>query len=116
MAGHLLSVATVAVALLLTNNIASARGRHESRLRGPSKPPVQNAGELIEPSAFDRKTSETMPPSMREQVYRIYLEFLETAENKRRWNIFNDIPWDKLDVSKTTATTAQCVETFCAEE
>jgi len=57
-----------------------------------------------------------MPASYRDSVYRIYLEFLETAENKRRWSIFSDIPWDKLDVSKTTATTAQCVETFCAEE
>ena len=57
-----------------------------------------------------------MPASYRDSVYRIYLEFLETAENKRRWNIFNDIPWDKLDVSKTTPTTAQCIETFCAEE
>lgn len=57
-----------------------------------------------------------MPASYRDSVYRIYLEFLETAENKRRWSIFNDIPWDKLDVSKTTATTAQCIETFCAEE
>ncbi len=57
-----------------------------------------------------------MPASYRDSVYRIYLEFLETAENKRRWSIFNDIPWDKLDLSKTTLTTAQCVETFCAEE
>jgi acyl-[acyl-carrier-protein] desaturase len=57
-----------------------------------------------------------MPASYRDSVYRLYLEFLETAENKRRWSIFNDIPWDKLDVSKTTATTAQCVETFCTEE
>jgi len=51
-----------------------------------------------------------------DSVYRIYLEFLETADNKRRWSIFNDIPWDKLDLSKTTPTIAQCVETFCAEE
>ena len=57
-----------------------------------------------------------MPASYRDSVYQIYLEFLETAENKRRWSIFNDIPWDKLDVSKTTATTARCVETYCAEE
>ena len=33
-------------------------------------------------------------------MYRTYLDFLETAENKRRWNIFNDIPWDKLDCLK----------------
>ncbi len=57
-----------------------------------------------------------MLPKFGDSVYRIYLEFLETAETKRRWNIFNDIPWDKLDLAKTTDTTAQCVETFCAEE
>ena len=57
-----------------------------------------------------------MPASYRDSLYRLYLEFLETAENKRRWSIFNDIPWDKLDASKTTATTAPCIETFCAEE
>jgi acyl-[acyl-carrier-protein] desaturase len=54
--------------------------------------------------------------AIRDQVYRTYLDFLETAENKRRWNIFNDIPWDKLDVSKITESTAQCIEIFCSEE
>ncbi len=38
-----------------------------------------------------------MPLAMREQAYQIYLDFLETADNKRRWNIFNDVPWDKMD-------------------
>jgi acyl-[acyl-carrier-protein] desaturase len=57
-----------------------------------------------------------MTVSMREGSYRLYLDYLETAETKRRWNIFNDIPWDELDISKTTAKTAACIETFCAEE
>jgi acyl-[acyl-carrier-protein] desaturase len=57
-----------------------------------------------------------MTASIRDKVYRTYLDFLETAENKRRWNIFNDIPWDKLDVSKITESTAQCIEIFCSEE
>lgn len=53
---------------------------------------------------------------MREKMYRLYLEFFEVAEKKRRWNIFDDIPWDKLDRAKNTERKAQCVETFCAEE
>ena len=57
-----------------------------------------------------------MSTIVRDRVYQIYLDFLETAENKRRWNIFNDIPWNDLDRSKTTENTAQCVEIFCAEE
>jgi acyl-[acyl-carrier-protein] desaturase len=57
-----------------------------------------------------------MTSSMREQVYHIFLDFLETAENKRHWSIFNDVPWDKLEASKATDHIGQCVEIFCAEE
>ncbi len=54
--------------------------------------------------------------AIREKMYRLYLEFFEVAEKKRRWNIFDDIPWNKLDRSKNSERKAQCVETFCAEE
>lgn len=58
-----------------------------------------------------------MPESMRDSTYRVYLDFLETAEKKRSWNIFDDVPWEELDVFKATdSTTAQCVEIFCSEE
>ncbi len=57
-----------------------------------------------------------MPPTTRQQVYRIYLDFLETAENKRHWSIFNDLPWDHLDVNKATDKVRDCIELFCAEE
>jgi len=49
-------------------------------------------------------------------MYRNYLEFFETAERKRRWSVFDDIPWDQLDSSKRTEQTAECIETYCAEE
>ncbi len=49
-------------------------------------------------------------------MYQIYLEFLQTAESKRRWNIFSDIPWHHLDEGKVDAGAAQYVEIFCAEE
>ncbi|MBF6571285.1 MAG: acyl-ACP desaturase [Candidatus Binataceae bacterium] len=57
-----------------------------------------------------------MAVAMREKTYRLYLDYLETAETKRRWNIFNDIPWDEFDLAKTTPATAASVEIFCAEE
>jgi acyl-[acyl-carrier-protein] desaturase len=57
-----------------------------------------------------------MASTIRDRAYQIYLEFLETAENKRRWNIFNDVPWEKLDASKATAEVADRVEIFCTEE
>ena len=58
----------------------------------------------------------TMTSNLRDQRYRLCLEFLETAENKRHWSIFKDIPWDKLDASKATDEVVQRVEIFCAEE
>ncbi len=57
-----------------------------------------------------------MIESIRNQMYRVYLDFLETAEKKRHWNIFNDVPWERLETSKATENCAQCVEIFCAEE
>jgi len=56
------------------------------------------------------------PPIAREKLYRAYLEFAESADRKRNWSVFDDIPWDHLDASEITAKTAICVETFCAEE
>ncbi|HEY2105219.1 MAG TPA: acyl-ACP desaturase [Candidatus Binataceae bacterium] len=57
-----------------------------------------------------------MSSNMRERQYRLCLDFLETAENKRHWNIFKDIPWEKLDASRATDEVVQRVEIFCAEE
>jgi acyl-[acyl-carrier-protein] desaturase len=58
----------------------------------------------------------TQALSIRDRVYRTYLDFLETAEKKRHWSVFDDIPWDALDGVKATEANAQCVEIFCAEE
>ncbi|HEY6419933.1 MAG TPA: acyl-ACP desaturase [Candidatus Binataceae bacterium] len=55
-------------------------------------------------------------PTMREKVYRSAMEFFEIAEQKRNWNLFGDIPWDKLDSSLNSHKKAICIETFCAEE
>src|SRR5271156_3922773 len=57
-----------------------------------------------------------MPSTMRERAYKIYLEFFETAGNKRRGSIFNDVPWEKLDSGKATDQVGDRVEIFCTEE
>jgi acyl-[acyl-carrier-protein] desaturase len=54
--------------------------------------------------------------AMRDKMYEIYLEFLEVAERKRRWSIFDDIPWDRLERSLNSERKAARVETYCAEE
>jgi acyl-[acyl-carrier-protein] desaturase len=50
------------------------------------------------------------------QYYRAAMDFLETAERKRDWKIFDDIPWEKVDPSKNSPQKSICIETFCAEE
>ncbi|HWQ36337.1 MAG TPA: acyl-ACP desaturase [Blastocatellia bacterium] len=54
--------------------------------------------------------------TQREKMYRAYCEFFDTAERKRRWNPFNDIPWEKIDPALNTEDDAICLETFCGVE
>lgn len=54
--------------------------------------------------------------SQREKMYRAYCEFFDTAEKKRRWNPFSDVPWDKMNTSLNTEEDAVCLETFCGVE
>ena len=55
-----------------------------------------------------------MTETMSQRTYRVYLDFLETAEKKRRWNIFDDIPWDKLDTARACDATARRIELYCS--
>ncbi|MCX4243000.1 acyl-ACP desaturase [Paraliomyxa miuraensis] len=52
----------------------------------------------------------------RENLYRMYMEFFERAERKRRWSVFEDIPWELHDPSRNDEERALNVETFCAVE
>lgn len=52
---------------------------------------------------------------MEDFFYRELLKYLGLAEAKRRWNVFEDIPWEQAN-PETSETLAQCVETFCAVE
>jgi acyl-[acyl-carrier-protein] desaturase len=58
----------------------------------------------------------SISPRMRERLYRNYSEFFQTAERKRRWSVFDDIPWDRLDPAHNSELSAVCIETYCAEE
>jgi acyl-[acyl-carrier-protein] desaturase len=59
-----------------------------------------------------------MPRSdaFREAVYREYMEFFEKAERNRRWSVFNDIPWEEIDLSKRDDDAALLAETFVGVE
>lgn len=50
-----------------------------------------------------------------EILYENYLKFFRMAEEKRRWNIWRDVPWDKANPDSSDLT-ADIVESFSAVE
>src|SRR5271166_5941953 len=52
----------------------------------------------------------------KEKFYRAYMDFFEVAERKRRWNLFEDVPWDKIAPGDNSEERAIRIETYCAEE
>jgi acyl-[acyl-carrier-protein] desaturase len=61
--------------------------------------------------------SSTQPDAtmMREVLFRLYREFFDLAEDRRRWSLSEDIPWDQVNKSMDPAI-ADVVESFCAVE
>jgi acyl-[acyl-carrier-protein] desaturase len=49
------------------------------------------------------------------RMYQEYTTFFQKAERERRWNPFEDIPWDKVNKSASDEL-ALCAETFCGVE
>jgi acyl-[acyl-carrier-protein] desaturase len=60
------------------------------------------------PTAPDR-------PELRAGLYRLYREFFDRAEKKRRWSVSDDIPWNQVNRGMDPAI-ADVVESFCAVE
>jgi len=58
----------------------------------------------------------TASMALHEKVYREYMTFFEKSERTRRWNVFNDVPWDKLESCPRDPDLALCAETFCGVE
>ena len=54
-------------------------------------------------------------PEIEPQLWKIYREFFDLAEKRRRWNISEDIPWNECNPNLNPAI-ADVVETFCAVE
>jgi acyl-[acyl-carrier-protein] desaturase len=48
-------------------------------------------------------------------IYRLFRDYFDRAEKKRRWSIREDIPWEQCNRSLNPAI-ADVVETFCAVE
>jgi acyl-[acyl-carrier-protein] desaturase len=54
-------------------------------------------------------------PEVLAQLYRLFREYFDLAERKRRWSIRDDVPWEQCNRSLNPAV-ADVVETFCAVE
>src|SRR5689334_20825618 len=52
---------------------------------------------------------------LEEKLYKEYLAFFEKAERERRWNVFHDIPWERVNRAASEEL-ALCAETFCSVE
>jgi acyl-[acyl-carrier-protein] desaturase len=52
---------------------------------------------------------------LEEKLYQEYLQFFEKAERERRWSVFTDIPWERVN-KDATEELALCAETFCSVE
>ena len=52
---------------------------------------------------------------LEEAYYRLFRDFFDKAEKKRRWSIRYDIPWDKVNRDLNPAV-GDVLETFCAVE
>jgi acyl-[acyl-carrier-protein] desaturase len=56
-----------------------------------------------------------MKTRLEEKLYKEYIQFFEKAERERRWNVFDDIPWERVN-KDATEELALCAETFCSVE
>ncbi|HEY8505173.1 MAG TPA: acyl-ACP desaturase [Gemmataceae bacterium] len=54
-------------------------------------------------------------PELEGAIWRLYRDFFDKAEKKRRWRIREDIPWDQCNPNLDPAI-ADVVESFCAVE
>jgi acyl-[acyl-carrier-protein] desaturase len=54
-------------------------------------------------------------PALHAGLSRLYRDFFDRAERKRRWSIADDVPWERVNKSMDPAV-ADVVESFCAVE
>jgi acyl-[acyl-carrier-protein] desaturase len=54
-------------------------------------------------------------PALNREIWKIYREFFDMAERRRRWSLEDDIPWDQCNPA-TSKAIADVVESFCAVE
>jgi acyl-[acyl-carrier-protein] desaturase len=56
-----------------------------------------------------------LPAELEGKVWRLFRDFFDLAERRRRWRLADDIPWDQCNPALKPVV-ADVVETFCAVE
>jgi acyl-[acyl-carrier-protein] desaturase len=54
-------------------------------------------------------------PELEEAIWRLYRDFFDMAERRRRWSVRDDIPWEQCN-RRLDPAVADVVESFCAVE
>jgi acyl-[acyl-carrier-protein] desaturase len=54
-------------------------------------------------------------PEVRKGLFKLYRNFFDKAERRRRWSVADDIPWE-LAAKPTNPAIADVIESFCAVE
>src|SRR2546428_13585542 len=81
----------------------------------------ETAPVLLKPQDPERIADPQAPPPKPEspellkKIYALFRDYFDRAEKKRRWNIRDDIPWDKCN-PKLNPAIADIMETFCVVE
>lgn len=57
----------------------------------------------------------TDSPETKRKIYAAYRDYFDKAERKRRWNVLEDVPWDKVNPN-TDPVVADVIQTFCMVE
>lgn len=60
-------------------------------------------------------TNSLYGPALEKHIWKIYREFFDLSEKRRRWSLRDDIPWDQCNAQLDPAI-ACVVESFCAVE
>ena len=77
-------------------------------------------GNAVPFALFEKPLSMNSPepqvcPEMEGALWRLYRDFFDAAERKRRWRIRDDVPWNECNPNLDPAI-ADVVETFCCVE
>lgn len=60
-------------------------------------------------------TSSPYGPALEKHIWKIYRDFFDVSEKRRRWSLRDDVPWDQCN-PKLDPAIACVVESFCAVE